>query len=196
MSAPAVRPGIMEITPYVGGDSGIPGRKRVVRLASNEGALGPSPKAIAAYEGLAREVHRYPDGGCWDLRRALAAHHGIDAGRVVCGAGSDEIISLLCRAYVGPGDEVVYSEHGFLMYVLAARAVGATPVAAPEADLTADVDALLDRVGERTPHRLPGQSQQPDGDLPAGGRVAATARRTARGRAVGRRRGLCRVRDA
>ena len=150
MSAPAVRPGIMEITPYVGGDSGIPGRKRVVRLASNEGALGPSPKAIAAYEGLAREVHRYPDGGCWDLRRALAAHHGIDAGRVVCGAGSDEIISLLCRAYVGPGDEVVYSEHGFLMYVLAARAVGATPVAAPEADLTADVDALLDRVGERT----------------------------------------------
>lgn len=150
MSSPVPRPGIMEITPYVGGDSGLPGRRRPVRLASNEGALGPSPKAIAAYNELAGDLHRYPDGGGTALREALADQYGLDAGRIVLGAGSDEIISLLCRAYAGPGDEIVHSEHGFLMYAIAAHGAGATPVAAPERGLTADVDALLEHVGERT----------------------------------------------
>ena len=150
MSNPAPRPGIMDITPYVGGESKVPGVERIIKLASNEGALGPSPKAMAAYRQAAEELHRYPDGGCTELRESLANHYGLDADRMVCGAGSDELISLLCRAYAGPGDEVLYSQHGFLMYAIAAKTVGATPVAAPETDLTADVDALLAALTERT----------------------------------------------
>jgi histidinol-phosphate aminotransferase len=150
MSGLAVRPGIMEITPYVGGESDVAGVERVIKLASNEGALGPSPKAVAAYRDAAASLHRYPDGASADLRQALGRHHGLDARRIVCGAGSDELIALLCRAYAGPGDEVLHSAHGFLMYSIAARAVGATPVAAPETDLTADVDALIGKVTAKT----------------------------------------------
>jgi histidinol-phosphate aminotransferase len=150
MNALAVRPGIMTIKPYVGGESSLPGGGQVIKLASNESALGPSPKAVAAYKEMATALHRYPDGEVGELRRALGRLHGLDPARIVCGAGSDELISLLCRAYAGPGDEVLYSAHGFLMYPLAALSVGAAPVAAPETDLTADVDALLGRVTERT----------------------------------------------
>ena len=116
MSTLAARPGIAGIDPYVGGESTIPGRDRVVKLASNEGALGPSPKAVAAYIEAARSMHRYPDGDCEALRSALAERHGLDRDRIVCGAGSDELLSLLCRAFAGPGDEVLYSEHGFLIF--------------------------------------------------------------------------------
>ena len=150
MSNPVPRPGIMDITPYVGGESTVPGVARIIKLASNEGALGPSPKAVAAYRQAAGEIHRYPDGGCTELRETLANHYGLEAGRMVCGAGSDELISLLCRAYAGPGDEVLYSRHGFLMYPIAAKTVGATPVAAAETALTTNVDALLEAVTGRT----------------------------------------------
>jgi histidinol-phosphate aminotransferase len=144
------RPGILDIAPYVGGKAALSGVEDVIRLASNESPLGPSPRAQAAYRALAEELHRYPDGGAVDLRAALARHYGLDPARIVCGAGSDELIALLCRAYAGPGDEVLYSEHGFLMYAIAARGAGATPVAAPESGLRADVDALLGAVTERT----------------------------------------------
>ncbi len=150
MSQPTPTPGIMKITPYVGGQSEISGRNKVIKLASNEGALGPSPKACEAYHAVADSLHRYPDGGATELRLTLARHYGLDPERIVCGAGSDELISLLSRAYAGIGDEVVYSEHGFLMYPIAARSVGAKPVAAAETDLTANVEALLDAVTEKT----------------------------------------------
>jgi len=146
----APRPGILEVAPYVGGEAAIPGRNRAIRLASNENPLGASPMAAAAYAGLKDELHRYPDGGATELREALGRSEGIDPARIVCGAGSDEIIALLVRGYAGPGDEVLHSAHGFLMYSIAARTAGATPVAAPERDLTADVDALLERVTPRT----------------------------------------------
>ncbi len=170
MNTLAVRPGIMEIAPYVGGDSSLPGVDRVIKLASNEGALGPSPKAVAACANAARESHRYPDGGCRELRGALGGLHGIDPDAIVCGAGSDELIGLLCRAYAGPGDEVLYSEYGFLMYPIAARAAGATPVTAPETAFTADVDALLERVGERTRILFLANPNNPTGTyIPAAG---------------------------
>jgi histidinol-phosphate aminotransferase len=149
-SAPQPRPGILEIAAYVGGESKIDGVSRVIKLASNESALGPSPKAMAAYRALADELHRYPEGGSTELRAALGQRYGLDPARIVCGAGSDELIGLLVRGYVGVGDEVVYSRHGFLMYPIAAKSVGATPIAAPEKDLTADVDALLAAVTPRT----------------------------------------------
>ena len=144
------RPGILDITPYAGGEAKLAGVERPIRLASNESALGPSPKAIAAYRALAGEIHRYPDGNAQELREALGCCHGIDPGRIVCGAGSDELITLLLRCYAGPGDEVLYSRHGFLMYPINAMAVGATPIAAPEREQTTDVDAMLARVTERT----------------------------------------------
>ncbi|MBV9863389.1 MAG: histidinol-phosphate transaminase [Alphaproteobacteria bacterium] len=147
---PVPGPGILDIAPYVGGDAKAAGIERPIRLASNESALGPSPKAIAAYRALADEIHRYPDGGAEQLREALGLVHGLDPGRIVCGAGSDELIGMLLRCYAGPGDEVLYSRHGFLMYPIGAKAVGATPVAVPERDLTADVDAILAHVSERT----------------------------------------------
>lgn len=144
------RPGILNITPYVGGEAKAPGFKRPIRLASNESALGPSPKAVAAYRALVGEIHRYPEGTAEELREALGRRHGLDPARIVCGAGSDELITLLLRCYAGPGDEVLYSRHGFLMYPINAVAAGATAIAAPERDLTTDVDALLERVTDRT----------------------------------------------
>jgi histidinol-phosphate aminotransferase len=149
-TAPVPGPGILDIAPYVGGESKVTGVARPIRLASNESALGPSPKAVAAYRALAEEIHRYPDGGATELREALGRHHGLDPERIVCGAGSDELIGFLLRAYAGPGTEVLYSRHGFLMYPIGAKSVGATPVAVPERDLTTDVDGFLARVNERT----------------------------------------------
>lgn len=144
------RPGVMDITAYVGGDSKISGVERIIKLASNEGALGPSPKAVTALEQAAQSMHRYPDGGAMALRQAIAKRFGLDVDRIVCGAGSDELISLLTYTYAGPGDEVLYSEHGFLMYPIAAKAAGATPVKAPENNLKTDVEALLDAVTDNT----------------------------------------------
>ena len=144
------RPGILDIRPYVGGEATLPGANRVIRLASNENPLGPSPRAVEAYTALGGELHRYPDGGAVALRETIAEAEALEADRIVCGCGSDELISLLVRAYAGPGDEVLHSAHGFLMYAIAARTVGATPVSAPETDLTADAEALLERVTPRT----------------------------------------------
>ncbi|WP_119303494.1 pyridoxal phosphate-dependent aminotransferase [Dongia deserti] len=145
-----VRPGILDIAAYVPGDHSLPGEGPIHRMASNEGALGASPDAVEAYRTLAAELHRYPDGATKSLRVALGREHNIDPEQIVCGAGSDDVLQLLVRAYAGPGDDVLYSQHGFLVYPIAAKAVGATPVAAPETDLRTDVDALLKAVTPRT----------------------------------------------
>jgi histidinol-phosphate aminotransferase len=144
------RPGILGIEPYKGGESRLEGRTDVVKLSSNEGALGPSPRAVAAIKAAAAEAGRYPDGSCAELRAAIGARFGLDPARIICGAGSDEILGLLSRAYAGPGDEVLYTTHGFAMYPICAQAVGAEPIAVPETDLTADVDALIAAAGNRT----------------------------------------------
>lgn len=162
----------MDIQPYKGGESAVAGVKRVIKLASNESALGPSPKAVAACRAAAEAMHRYPDGACADLRAAIARRFGLDAERIVCGAGSDEIIALLCKAYAGPGDEVLYSQHGFLMYPISARAAGATPVWAPETDLTADVDALLSKVTPRTRIVFLANPNNPTGTYLSAGELA------------------------
>lgn len=162
---PRPRPGVLDIAAYVGGESKAPGANRVVRLASNENPLGASQRAIAAFRAEAEELHRYPDGGATALREAIAEAEGLKAGQIVCGAGSDELIALLAKAYAGPGDEVLYSRHGFLMYPIAAKAAGATPVTAPERDLTADVDALLARVTDRTRLVFLANPNNPTGSL-------------------------------
>jgi histidinol-phosphate aminotransferase len=150
MSALTPRPGIMKIAPYVPGKDSIDGKPTIAKLSSNEGALGPSPKAMAAYAKAASELHRYPDGDTAKLRAALGRHYGLDPARIVCGAGSDEILNLLVRAYCGPGDELLYSQYGFLMYAINALGVGATPVAAPAKGYGSDVDAMLAAVTDKT----------------------------------------------
>ena len=150
MSTPTAKPGVMGIKPYVAGASDLEGRDDIIKLSSNEGAFGPSPLAQEAYSVGALELHRYPDGGATELRQAIAEIHGLNAEQIVCGAGSDELISLLCNSYASEGDEVLYSQYGFLMYPISAMAAGATPVTAPETDLTANVDALLKAVTART----------------------------------------------
>ena len=148
---PKAKPGIMEIAPYVGGEAKAAGVTRLVRLASNESALGASPKAVAAYKKLSSALFRYPDGSALALRQAIARAWkipGID--NIVCGSGSDELINLLLKAYAGPGDEILYSRHGFLMYPIGAQAVGATPVFAEENGLRTDPQAMAAKVGPRT----------------------------------------------
>jgi histidinol-phosphate aminotransferase len=150
MSVLIPRPGVLDIAPYVGGESAIPGVNRVIKLASNEGAFGPSPRAIEALRAAAATAHRYPDGHCTALRRALGVAFSLDPARIVCGAGSDELLALLARAYAGPGDEVVHTVHGFAIYPIVALGAGAAPVAVAERKLTADVDALVDAVTPAT----------------------------------------------
>jgi histidinol-phosphate aminotransferase len=174
---PTIRPqpGVLGIAPYVGGESAAPGANRAVKLSSNENPHGPSPRAVEAFREAAATLALYPDGGSGELRRAIAAAEGLEPARIVCGAGSDEILSLLCQAYAGPGDEVVHSAHGFLMYAISARAAGATPVAAPERDLTADVDALLAACTPRTRLVFLANPNNPTGTLVPAAEVARLA---------------------
>jgi histidinol-phosphate aminotransferase len=149
-TGPVPQPGILDISAYVPGESHVPGGMTPVKLSSNENPLGPSPKAIAAFKAEADHLERYPDGGSTALRQAIGRVYGLDASRLVCGAGSDELIGLITHAYVGTGDETLFPEHGFLMYKIATMANGGVPVTAPEQNLRTDVDALLARVTPKT----------------------------------------------
>ena len=150
MTLPSPKAGILSIKPYVPGKTSRVEGVKPLKLSSNENSYGPSPKALEALEAAAAQFQRYPDGGSLVLREAIASVHGISAERIVCGAGSDELIGLLVHAYAGAGDEVLYPEHGFLMYKIYALGCGAMPVEARETDLSTDVDALLAAVTERT----------------------------------------------
>ena len=147
---PQPRPGVLDIAPYVPGRSQAAGGARLYKLSSNETPLGPSPAAIEAYRAMVDRLYLYPDGSGTALREAIADIYGLNPERVVCGAGSDEVLNLIAHAYIGPGDEAVYSAYGFLVYPIAIRAAGGTPVVAPESELAANVDAILERVGPRT----------------------------------------------
>lgn len=150
MTGPEPHSWVRNLDVYVGGKSKVAGVERVIKLSSNESPFGPSPRALDAYAKASETLQRYPDGASLKLREAIGSAHDLDPERIVCGFGSDEILKLACRAYAGPGDEVIYSRYGFMMYPIAARAVGATPVEAPDKDFVADVDAILDAVTDRT----------------------------------------------
>jgi histidinol-phosphate aminotransferase len=144
------QPGILDIALYQGGQAHLAGVSNAVKLSSNENPFGPSERAKEVFLRSAHALHRYPSTDHAALRQAIAETHGLDAGRVICGAGSDEVITFLCQAYAGPGDEVIHTEHGFLMYRISALAVGAKPVEVPERERTADVDAILAACTRRT----------------------------------------------
>jgi histidinol-phosphate aminotransferase len=147
---PQPRPGVLDIAPYVPGKSTAPGVDKVIKLSSNESPLGPSPKAIAAYKTAAAKLEDYPDGEVTELRTTIGRAFGLDPARILCGAGSDDLLNLLAHAYLRDGDEVIYSAHGFLMYPIYALGHGGKPIAVPERNYTADVDAILAAVSERT----------------------------------------------
>lgn len=147
---PQPRPGVRSIRPYVPGSSKRKGRGRVIKLASNENPYGPSPKVAAALKRAIENPARYPEGSSAALREAIANAYNIDAARIVCGAGSEQLIAYLAQAYAGPGDEVVQSEYSFLVYRLAAAAAGAGVVNAKEKGYRTDVDAVLGAVSPKT----------------------------------------------
>ncbi|HKS84480.1 MAG TPA: histidinol-phosphate transaminase [Pseudolabrys sp.] len=147
---PQPRPGVLEIAPYVPGKSSAPGAARVFKLSSNETPLGPSANAVVAYRDAAEHLHDYPDGSASALREAIGTAFGLDPDRIICGAGSDDLLNLLARAYLRDGDEAIYTKHGFLVYPIATMSTGAKAIAAPEKDFTADVDAILAAVTPKT----------------------------------------------
>lgn len=152
-SRPVPRSGVMKIAPYVPGKNSATGvdakSGKVFKLSSNENPLGSSPKAAAAVAQL-NHLEDYPDGGALELRKVIADKYQLDVQKIVCSAGSDELLSLLANAYLNEGDEGIYSEHGFLVYRIVILAAGATPVIAPEIDQTAQVDNMLAAVTAKT----------------------------------------------
>jgi histidinol-phosphate aminotransferase len=147
---PTPRAGIMDIEAYVPGKSTAPAGVRLFKLSSNENPLGPSPKAIEAARDVAARLDIYPDGSARRLREAIGEVHGLNPANIVCSNGSDEILGLLAQIYLAPGDEAIFTEHGFMVYRIYIQAAGAVPVAVKETDERADVDAILAAVTERT----------------------------------------------
>jgi histidinol-phosphate aminotransferase len=150
MTAPQPRAGVLDISPYVPGKSSAPGVAKVFKLSANETPLGASPKALDAYRAAGANLHDYPDGASTALRNALGKAYGLDPARIVCGAGSDDILNLLGRAYLADGDEAIHTTHGFAVYPIVTTGAGAKNVVAAEKNFTADVDTILKAVTPRT----------------------------------------------
>ena len=150
INAPAPKPGILDIAPYVGGKSSIVGIAEPMKLSSNENALGAGSKAREAYEAAIKNIHIYPDGRATKLRTAVAEHHGLEPERLIFGNGSDEVFALLNQTYLTPGDNIVTGQYGFLAYRISAMACEAQVKLAPEPGYKAEVDALLAEVDGRT----------------------------------------------
>lgn len=144
------QPGIMEIALYVSGESTLTGRDQVLKLSSNENPLGCSPAAKAAFAAAAGDLHRYPNTNHAPLRHAIGEMHGLDPDRIICGVGSDEVLQFVVQSFAGVGDEVITTQHGFSMYPILARMVGAVPVTVPEEERRISIDAIHAAVTDRT----------------------------------------------
>src|SRR5690606_35410094 len=149
-SRPQPRPGVLAIEAYVPGKSNAPGVAKIHKLSSNETPLGPSPKAAAAYAAAGAHLRDYLAGAACARREAIGGMFGLAPARIVCGAGSADLVNRLARAYLADGDEAIHTTHGFLVYPIATLGAGAKPVVAPEKNFTADVDAILAAVTPRT----------------------------------------------
>jgi histidinol-phosphate aminotransferase len=170
--APAPKPWIMAIAPYVPGRSTTDDGRKVAKLSSNENPLGTSPAAREAFRSGADELERYPDAGGTIVREALAAKHGLDPARIIYGNGSDEVLHLAAGAFAGPGDEIIHVRYGFAVYEIATRRVGATPVIAPDRDYATDVDAILACVTDRTRMVFVANPNNPTGTYVDRGEIA------------------------
>ena len=164
-TGPRARADVLAISAYVPGISTLPGANRTVKLSSNENAFGPPPAAQAAYRRVVGELHRYPDGGSNALRQAIGVHHGLAPEQIVCGTGSDELITHLCLIYGGAGTDVLMTEHGFSMYQIAGLYAGSRVIKVPERNLTASVDNLLAAVTPATRLVFVANPNNPTGSL-------------------------------
>lgn len=147
---PQPKPWILGIHAYTPGKSTAGDGRPLVKLSANENPLGSSRAALAALEQARGQAAIYPDPGAQALRARIAAVHELDAGRIVCGTGSDELLNLAAQGFAGPGDEVLFSRHSFAVYDIAARRCGATPVEAPDRDFTCDTGAMLAALTDKT----------------------------------------------
>ncbi|MGH1368467.1 MAG: histidinol-phosphate transaminase [Maritimibacter sp.] len=170
------QPGILDIKPYVGGASKVEGVANATKLSSNENPFGPSDKAVDAYLRAAHSLNRYPSTDHAALRAAIGDVHGLDPARIICGVGSDEIITFLCQSYAGPGDEVIHTEHGFSMYKISTLAAGATPVEVAERERVVDVDAILAAVTKKTKLVFIANPANPTGTMAGDGALSRLAR--------------------
>lgn len=150
MTGPTPKSTILDIKPYVPGKASAVGFATPLKLSANENALGCSPCARAAYLEAAASIHQYPDSKAVALREAIAAKHDLDPARIVLGAGSDEIFSLVCQAYLSPGDTMVQPQFAFAAWAIAAKAAGAQVISAPERDYTVDVEVLQSAIQPST----------------------------------------------
>jgi len=153
--SPTPKPGILEVSLYVGGRASVPGMDKVIKLSSNESPIGPSPKAMEALHAAAHDLELYPDGSTKKLREAIGEVHGLDPDRIVAGGeGSGPLLTMLANAYLQPGDEAIISRHAFLVYEIVTRANSATPVLIPErttnSAIKVDVEAMLAAVTPKT----------------------------------------------
>lgn len=174
---PTIRPqpGLLDIALYEGGQSQIAGVSNIVKLSSNENPFGAPDRAREAFTRAVHSLHRYPSSDHAALRQAIGDVWGLDPARVICGAGSDEIIHFLCQAYAGPGDEVIHTEHGFLMYKISAMAAGAKPVCVAEDTRVVDVDAILAACTPRTKLVFLANPANPTGTMLGNGEIARLA---------------------
>src|SRR5690606_37575861 len=151
------QPGVQKLSPYVPGkpvdelarELGLDPAK-IVKLASNENPLGPSPRALEAIRGELAELTRYPDGNGFELKRKLAERYGVAPAQVTLGNGSNDILELVARAYLAPGLNAVFSEHAFAVYPIATQAVGAQGKVVPAKDWGHDLDAMLAAIDDNT----------------------------------------------
>lgn len=151
----SVRKNILNFQPY------IPGKpiddvkrelnlKEVVKLASNENPLGPSPKAVSAIKKVLNKINIYPDGYCFDLRKKIAKIHGISESQIIFGNGTDEIIELAGKTFLNPGDEIIVSKHAFIRYKMAGDLMGCKVIEIPMKDYKHDLEAMANAVTEKT----------------------------------------------
>ncbi|MEL7149887.1 MAG: histidinol-phosphate transaminase [Pseudomonadota bacterium] len=169
------KPGVDRIQLYVGGESHLDGRDDVLKLSSNENPNGFPESAGAALASAAGALHRYPSSDHAGLRAAIAETHDLDPERIICGAGSDEIIAFLCNAYGGAGTEVIHSAHGFAMHKISALAAGSEPVEVPERDRVVDVDGILEAVTEKTRLVFIANPANPTGTMLGGNEITRLA---------------------
>ncbi|OGR90281.1 MAG: histidinol-phosphate transaminase [Elusimicrobia bacterium RIFCSPLOWO2_01_FULL_59_12] len=156
------------------------GLKRLYKLASNENALGPSPRALKAVAQAGKSMLRYPDGASTALRQALAKKHGLSADRVIIGAGSDELIELLGKTFLNPGDSIVVSEHAFIRYRMAGELMGSTVISVPMRDFTHDLAAMARAIRPDTKMLFIANPNNPTGTYNTAAELDALLQRVSR----------------
>ena len=163
--SPTQRPHLRALAPFVLADRSVAAHLRAIHLAQNENAVAPGAAALEAMRAAIATINRYPEADAASLRHAIAKAENLLADRIICGAGSMELLALLAQAYLGPDDEIIISEYGYVFFRTVAQLAGARFVLAPERDFRTDIDAMLACVGPRTRMVFIANPNNPTGSL-------------------------------